>query len=172
MCNTWSRIRMRIGFVLMPIRIRIGIGINMEIRIRIHNTAFFKRTGPEGPCPQHPSMKLNLPQPSLVNIQYVQTSKDLLPKIKLISPLWRIFIRSMSVQIWTRSPTENCNIPPCNLFNDIDKTSIFEKARSAVRKRIQSWISMLGLGTSDPIPQHCLEQSIILKKTKCGEKFF
>jgi hypothetical protein len=75
MCNTCSRIRMRIGIVLMPIRIRIGIGINMEIRIRIHNTAFFKRTGTEGPCPQHPSMKLNLSQPSLVSIQYVQTSK-------------------------------------------------------------------------------------------------
>ncbi len=80
---------MRIGIVLMPTRIRIWIGFNMEIRIRIriHNTAFFKRTGTEGPCPQHPSMKLNFPQPSLVNIQYVQTFKRYKPKLKQISPL-------------------------------------------------------------------------------------
>ncbi len=32
-CRTWGRTRMKIGFVLIPIRIRIGI--NMQIRIRV-----------------------------------------------------------------------------------------------------------------------------------------
>ncbi len=53
MCKTWSRIRMRIGIILMPIRIRIWTGINLEIRDRIrigiktmsiYNTACYRRS--------------------------------------------------------------------------------------------------------------------------------
>ncbi len=52
MCETWGRIRMRKGIILMPIRIRVRIwvGINMEIRIRvgiktmpIHDNAPYQR---------------------------------------------------------------------------------------------------------------------------------
>jgi hypothetical protein len=42
MCETWVRISMNIGIILIPIR--IWIGINMEIRIL--NQIGYKRWGP------------------------------------------------------------------------------------------------------------------------------
>ncbi len=70
-------IRMRIGIVFMPTRIRIWIGINMEIRIRIriHNTDFFQAYGYERAMSPTSLYEVEPPQPSLVNIQYVQTLK-------------------------------------------------------------------------------------------------
>jgi hypothetical protein len=45
----------------------------------------------------------------IFTVQHVRYSQALL--LCSFSPLWSIFIRSMSVQIWTRSPTENWNKP-------------------------------------------------------------
>jgi hypothetical protein len=91
----------------------------------------------------------------------------------MISPLWRIFIRSMSVQIWTRSPTENCNMPPCNPLNDIDqhvflRRLVVRNGSRAARRRIR----MRGLGTLGPDSSTLPWTTYNLKKGKMWRFFY
>jgi hypothetical protein len=46
MCETWGRIRMRIGIMLMPIRIRIGTTLDVRKFFSLSDTKYIFLKGP------------------------------------------------------------------------------------------------------------------------------